>query len=114
MARQRYIVPVSPAILLPNNQLWQAPGMETILECTVAAYPRATISWMRLVQRIFAFCRTRLRSIITVQLLSHIKLTQHQMMVTVGSVVSTFVVVVVVAVVVVALQQAPEDDPQKR
>ncbi|KAL8582283.1 hypothetical protein ACOMHN_037040 [Nucella lapillus] len=40
-------VKFSPEIMLPNRRIGQDLGRETILECTVTAFPEAKISWLR-------------------------------------------------------------------
>ncbi|XP_076444133.1 limbic system-associated membrane protein-like isoform X2 [Babylonia areolata] len=40
-------VKFAPEINLPNRRIGQDQGRETILECTVTAFPEAKISWMR-------------------------------------------------------------------
>ena len=39
--------PVPPEIYLPNKKISQTLGKETILECTVAAFPHAVTLWMK-------------------------------------------------------------------
>ena len=40
-----YVLSVQPEISLPNKRIGQSRGRQTILECTITAYPQALSFW---------------------------------------------------------------------